>query len=34
GVGLAFLMEYLDPTIRENEEVTAIGLRVIGQIPR
>ncbi|GAB4337195.1 MAG: hypothetical protein Kow00117_19400 [Phototrophicales bacterium] len=34
GVGLAFLMEYLDPTIREHEEVTAIGLRVIGQIPR
>jgi capsular polysaccharide biosynthesis protein len=34
GIGLAFLAEYLDPTIRRRDEVEALGLRVIGAIPR
>lgn len=34
GLGLAFLVEYLDPTIRERDQVEAAGFRVIGQIPK
>lgn len=34
GVGLAFLAEYLDPTLRRREEVEALGLTVIANIPR
>ncbi|MBE2201562.1 MAG: hypothetical protein IAE79_23320 [Anaerolinea sp.] len=34
GVGLALLVEYLDPTLRTREEVAALGLQVMGEIPR
>lgn len=34
GVGLAFLIEYLDPTVRERREVEALGLPVLSEIPR
>lgn len=34
GVGLAFLAHYLDPTVRESAEVTALGIAVRGVIPR
>lgn len=34
GIGLAFLVEYLDPTIRDREEVQALGLSILGEIPR
>jgi capsular polysaccharide biosynthesis protein len=33
GLGLAFLVDYLDDTIREPEEVEALGMIVLGQIP-
>ena len=33
GLGLAFLVDYLDDTIREPEEVEALGMKVLGQIP-
>lgn len=34
GVALAFLAEYLDPTLRRREQVEALGLPVIASIPR
>lgn len=34
GVGLAFLVDYLDPTVREREEVEALGLPLLGEIPK
>jgi capsular polysaccharide biosynthesis protein len=34
GIGLAFLADYLDPTLRNREEVEALGLLVIASIPR
>jgi capsular polysaccharide biosynthesis protein len=34
GVGLALLVEYLDPTIRERDELTELGLPVVGEIPK
>lgn len=34
GVGLAFLAEYLDPTVREKAQVEKAGLRLIATIPR
>lgn len=34
GIGLAFLADYLDPTLRRRDEVEALGLHVIGAIPR
>lgn len=34
GIGLALLVEYLDPTIRAREEVQALGLGVLAEIPR
>ncbi len=34
GVGLALLVEYLDPTIRERDELTKLGLPVVGEIPK
>jgi capsular polysaccharide biosynthesis protein len=34
GVGLALLAEYLDPTLRDRDEVEAMGLPVIGEIPK
>ena len=34
GIGLAFLVEYLDPTLRSRQEVESLGLPVIAEIPR
>lgn len=34
GLGLAFLAHYLDPTLRRREEIEALGLRVVGTLPR
>lgn len=34
GVGVAFLIEYLDPTLRTREELQALGLPVIAGIPK
>ena len=34
GVGLALLAEYLDPTIRDREEVKQLGLPILGEIPK
>lgn len=34
GIGLAFLAEYLDPMVRRREQVEALGLNVIGTLPR
>ena len=34
GFGLALLAEYLDPTIRDREELEAVGLPILGEIPR
>lgn len=34
GIGLALLVEYLDPTIREARELEAIGLSVLAEIPK
>jgi capsular polysaccharide biosynthesis protein len=33
GVALAFLADYLDPTLRERAEVEALGLTVLAEIP-
>lgn len=33
GVGLAFLVDYLDDTVRDPAEVEALGMSVLGQIP-
>ena len=33
GLGLALLVEYLDPTIRESRELETIGLKILGEIP-
>ncbi len=34
GAALAFLVEYLDPTLRERHEVEALGLEVLAEVPR
>jgi capsular polysaccharide biosynthesis protein len=34
GVGLALLVEYLDPTIRERDELAQLGLPIVGEIPK
>lgn len=34
GVGLAFLLHYLDDSVRRPEELEALGLSVLGEIPR
>ncbi len=34
GIGLAFLIDYLDPSIRDRKEVEALGIPVIVEIPR
>ncbi len=34
GLGLAFLVEYLDPTLRSREELEALGVRVFATLPR
>ncbi len=33
GVALAFLVEYLDPTLRERSEVEALGIGVLAEVP-
>lgn len=34
GIALAFLVEYLDPTVRDRGQIEALGLAVIAEIPR
>jgi capsular polysaccharide biosynthesis protein len=34
GIGLAFLVEYLDPTLRTQEDLETLGLKVIVSIPK
>lgn len=34
GLGLAFLAEYLDPTVRDRQEIERMGLVVLGEVPR
>jgi capsular polysaccharide biosynthesis protein len=34
GVALAFLWDYLDDTVRDREEAEALGLDIVGEIPR
>lgn len=34
GIGLAFLVEYLDPTLRRKEQLEAMGINVIATLPR
>ena len=34
GVGLALLVEYLDPTLRDRSEAEKVGLTIIGEIPK
>jgi capsular polysaccharide biosynthesis protein len=34
GLGLVFLLHYLDPTIRERAELEALGYEVLAEIPR
>ncbi len=34
GIGLAFLVEYLDPTIRGRREAQQLGFDVLGEIPK
>ncbi len=34
GVGLAFLLDYLDPTVRGRADLQALGVAIVGEIPR
>ena len=34
GIGLAFLLDYLDNRIRERQDVERLGLTIVGEIPR
>ncbi|GAB4548238.1 MAG: hypothetical protein OHK0023_10980 [Anaerolineae bacterium] len=34
GIGLAFLAEYLDPTLRSRHELEGLGIQVLAEIPR
>ncbi len=34
GIALAFLLDYLDSSVRESRDLEALGLRVVGEIPR
>ena len=34
GLGLALLIEYLDPTVRDRSEAEQLGLQILGEIPR
>jgi capsular polysaccharide biosynthesis protein len=34
GAGLAFLLHYLDQSVRDTAELEAMGLRVLGRVPR
>ncbi|MDT8305263.1 MAG: hypothetical protein RRC07_04955 [Anaerolineae bacterium] len=33
GLGLAFFVDYIDPTVRARDDVEALGLTVLGEIP-
>jgi len=34
GIGLALLAEYLDPTVRDREEIERMGFSILGEIPK
>jgi capsular polysaccharide biosynthesis protein len=34
GVALAFLLDYLDSTVRDRAEIESLGVAVLGEIPR
>jgi capsular polysaccharide biosynthesis protein len=34
GVGLAFLVDYLDPTVRTRRELEKMGLEILAEIPK
>ena len=34
GIGLAFLVDYLDPTVRESKELESMDIPVIVEIPK
>jgi capsular polysaccharide biosynthesis protein len=34
GVALAFLVDYLDPSVRERADVEALGLKVLAEVPK
>lgn len=34
GLGLALLVEYLDPSVRDKREIESLGLPVLGEIPK
>ncbi len=34
GFGLALLIEYIDPTVRDRNEVVKLGLSILGEIPK
>ncbi len=34
GIGLALLAEYLDPTVRNREEIEQMGFEILGEIPK
>jgi capsular polysaccharide biosynthesis protein len=34
GVALTFLLDYLDDTVRDQAELEAMGITVLGEIPR
>jgi hypothetical protein len=34
GLGLAFLVDYLDPTVRDRAELESIGFSVMAEIPK
>lgn len=34
GIALSFLLDYLDSSVRESRDLEALGLRVMGEIPR
>jgi capsular polysaccharide biosynthesis protein len=34
GLALAFLVDYLDPTVRSRAELEGMGLGVLGEIPK
>ena len=34
GIALTFLVDYLDPTVRERAEIEALGLRVLAEVPK
>lgn len=34
GIGLALVVDYIDPTVRDREELETIGLPILGEIPK